>query len=372
MNELEKLIRERIVNKGPMTFEDFMEMALYHPGLGYYTSPSTEIGRSGDFYTSPHLHPIFGAMLGRQAEEMWEIMGRPSKFSFVEAGGGRGWLAKDILDHLRGKPIYDCLSYTLAELNLSMRERQENLLKEHAPKVDWIRNLNEIKPVTGLILTNELLDAFPVHLVEMREGLKEIYVILDGERLSEASMKPSTMAIAGYFEEFGISLPEGYRTEVNLRVRSWLGEAAGILKEGFILTIDYGYPVEELYTPERDRGTLLCYHKHQVNEYPLQRIGEQDITAHINFSALKEWGEALGLKNIGFTRQGPYLVALGIDELLSELLESSSDYRSELSRVKGLIMPDRMGDTHKILIQYKGTSNPALRGFGIKNQLSTL
>jgi SAM-dependent MidA family methyltransferase len=372
MNELEKLIRERIRNEGPMTFEAFMETALYHLGLGYYTSQDTEIGRSGDFYTSPHLHPVFGAMLGRQAEEMWEILGHPAKFAIVEAGGGRGWLAKDILDYLKGKPIYECLSYTLAELNHTMRERQGKLLKEYAPKVDWVRKLGDIKPVTGLILTNELLDAFPVHLVEMGECLKEIYVTLDGEELSESPGEPSTAAIAEYFEEFGIVLPEGYRTEVNLRMRDWLGEAAAILKEGFILTIDYGYPAQELYSPERDRGTLLCYHRHQVNEDPFKRISEQDITAHINFTALKKCGEAFGLKSIGFTRQGPYLVALGIDEILSELMESSPDYGREISKVKGLIMPGGMGNTHKILIQYKGKGNPILKGFSIKNQINVL
>lgn len=372
MNELEKLIRERIRNEGPMTFETFMEEALYHPGLGYYTSSDTEIGRSGDFYTSPHLHPVFGAMLGRQAEEMWEIMGSPAKFTIVEPGGGRGWLARDILDYLKGKPLYGCLSYTLAELNHALKERQGELLKEHAQKVGWVRKFGDIEPINGLILTNELLDAFPVHIVEMRENLREIYVTLDGERLSESPGELSTTAIGEYFKEFGITLPENYRTEVNLRMRNWFDEAAGILKEGFILTIDYGYPSDELYSPERDRGTLLCYHRHQVNEDPLQRIGEQDITAHINFSALKKWGEALGLRNIGFTRQGPYLVALGIDEALSELMESSTGYRSELSKVKGLIMPGGMGDSHKIFIHYRGEGTPVLKGFSIKNHVEML
>jgi SAM-dependent MidA family methyltransferase len=283
MNEIEKLIRERISNEGPMPFEAFMEVALYHPGLGYYTSPDTEIGRSGDFYTSPHLHPVFGAMIGRQAEEMWEIMGCPPEFAIVEAGGGRGWLAKDILDYLKRKPLYKCLSYTLAELNPGMRERQGDLLKEHAPRVGWVQRPGDIKPLTGLILTNELLDALPVHLVEMGEDLKEIYVTLDGESLAETSGEPSTPAIAEHLREFGISLAKGYRTEVNLRMRDWLVEAAGLLKNGFVITIDYGYPAQELYSPERDRGTLLCYHRHQVNEDPLQRTGEQDITAHINF-----------------------------------------------------------------------------------------
>lgn len=372
MDELESLIIERIRREGPITFEAFMEMALYEPGMGYYTSPQAEVGRAGDFYTSPHLHPIFGAMLGRQAEEMWETMGRPTDFRIIEAGGGRGWLAKDMLDYLGGRDIYGHLAYTLVELNPRMRERQGELLKEHSKRVGWVSALKEIEDAAGVILSNELHDALPVHLVEMRDGLKEIYISLDAESFAEAPGPPSTPALAAYFEEFGITLPEGYRTEVNLRMKDWLSEAASTLREGFIITIDYGYPARELYSPERSRGTLMCYHKHEVNEDPLVRVGRQDITAHVNFSALRKWGSELGLMSIGFTRQGPYLISLGIDEMIASLYESSPDYGREISKIKGLIMPGGMGDTHKILIQYKGRAQPSLRGFGMRNLVDSL
>lgn len=376
MSELEDLIKDRIKAKGPMTFESFMAMALYHPGLGYYASPGTEIGRAGDFYTSPHLHPIFGAMLGRQAEEMWEVMGKPSEFTIVEAGGGRGWLARDLLDHLRGRDICDSLSYVMVELNPEMKERQATLLKDHAATVEWADALETIKPITGLILTNELFDAMPVHLIEQTDGgLMEIYVSLDGDTLVESPGAPSSPSIEAHLKEFGISLPARYRTEVNLRMKEWLEAAASVLENGFLLTIDYGYPARELYMEERDRGTLLCYHRHEVNENPLINIGEQDITAHINFSAMKRWGDELGLKSLGFTRQGPYLVSLGIDEMLEELLTSSPDYQSEINKVKGLIMPGAMGDTHKVLVQYKGNIAPekiSLRGFKMRNEAGSL
>jgi len=372
MEELERIIRERILREGPITFAAFMEEALYHPGLGYYTSPDTEVGRAGDFYTSPHLHPIFGAMLGRQAEEMWGLMGRPGEFHVIESGPGRGWLAKDMLDHLRGRELYARLSYILVELNPHMRERQLGLLREHAAKTRWADSLGDIAGISGLILSNELMDALPVHMVEMRGGLKEVNVSVEGKRFVEILAPPSTPALESYFEEFGISLLEGYRAEVNLRMRGWLSEASSALKEGFVLTIDYGYPARELYAPERSRGTLMCYLRHEVNEDPLSRVGEQDITAHVNFSALKRWGEALGLKALGFARQGPYLVSLGIDEMIAGLMERSSDYEKDVSGIKGLVMPGAMGDTHKVLVQYKGSGSPELRGFSLKNQLSAL
>jgi SAM-dependent MidA family methyltransferase len=373
MVELEEHIRARIKSGGPMTFAAFMQEALYHPGLGYYTSPETEIGRAGDFYTSPHLHPLFGAMLGRQAEDMWELMGRPPGFTIVEAGGGRGWLARDMMDYLKGREIYHALAYVLVEVNPSLAERQRALLEEHSSKVTWAQDLGDISPMTGLILSNELFDAMPVHLIQIDDDeLKEIYVALEGDAFVESVASPSTPAIQEYLDEFGIRLPSGYRTEVNLAMRDWLRAASGVLKEGFILTIDYGYPAEELYLTERDRGTLLCYSGHQVNEDPLANIGGQDITAHINFSALKKWGEDLGLRSLGFTRQGPYLVALGIDEMITALVEDSPEYRSEISRIKGLIMPGGMGDTHKVLVQYRGDGDPMLRGFGMNNRLDSL
>ncbi|MGD2079652.1 MAG: SAM-dependent methyltransferase [Nitrospirota bacterium] len=372
MEELENLIRGRIQREGRITFEAFMEMALYEPGLGYYASPGAEVGRAGDFFTSPHLHPIFGAMLGLQAEEMWEALGEPRDFRLIEAGPGRGWLARDILDYLKGRELYKSLSYTLVELNPHMRKRQRELLAGHAGKVGWASSLGEIKDAAGLILTNELLDALPVHLVQMEDSLKEIYVALEGEKLVEEPGPPSDPSLESYFEEFGIHLPAGYRTEVNLRMKRWLSEAASTLGEGFLLTIDYGYPARDLYAPERDRGTLMCYRGHEVNEEPLERAGRQDITTHVNFSALKRWGEELGLRGIGFARQGPYLVSLGIDAMIAELAERSPDYAREISKVKGLIMPGGMGDTHKVLVQYRGSGSPSLRGFAMKNQIGAL
>ena len=353
-----------------------MEMALYEPELGYYNSQNTKIGRAGDFYTSSHLHPIFGMMIGKQIEEMWEIMEKPSDFQIVEMGTGAGYVCKDMLDYYKGgkeeKNIFKYIQYIIIELNPAMREQQKKLLVDYLDKIRWVASLKELNNIKGCILSNELLDAFPVHLVEMEDEIKEVFVGADGEALKEIKEKPDTNEISDYLKEFSIELPKQYRTEINLDIKKWLNEVNNALTEGFILTIDYGYPSWDYYSEDKDRGTLLCYHKHQVVEYPYQHIGEQDITAHVNFSSVKKWGEKLGINTIGFCQQGTFLMSLGIDEAIAEIHKNSSDYLFEVARIKKLILPGTMGETHKVMIQYKGNGEPKLRGFSMKNQTKNL
>jgi SAM-dependent MidA family methyltransferase len=372
VNALEKMIVNRIREEGEITFSEFMRMALYTPELGYYTSRDTEIGVSGDFYTSPHLHPVFGALIGRQAEQMWELMGRPPAFDLVEIGGGRGYLCKDMLDYLSGREIYASISCTIVEKNPHMAERQRDLLSGHGETVRWAGSAGELEDIRGCVLSNEVLDAMPVHIVLMEDELKEVYVTLDGDRIAETVGPLSDPALAGYFDEFNIVLPEGYRTEINLALRDWIEEVSHMLSRGFLLTIDYGHAACEYYGEERDRGTLLCYHMHRAGENPYANVGGQDITAHANFSALKKWGESLGLRCVGYCRQGPFLVSLGIDEMMAELHEGPSASGLETARIKGLILPGGMGDSHKVMVQYRGEDEPDLRGFGISNRMGRL
>lgn len=394
MNPLQQKIIQKIKSEGPITFKAFMEIALYEPDLGYYTSQNTKIGKAGDFYTSSHLHPIFGAMIGKQTEEMWEIMGKPSVFQIIEIGSGAGYLCKDMLDYFKGvkgsrvhpsqcygewnqgaskeKEIYKHLQYSIVELNPAMRENQKSLLSDFSDKVRWASSIRELSNIRGCFLSNELLDSFPVHLIEMEDEIKEIFVSAEGERLIEIKGKPSTDEILSYLKEFSIELQKGYRTEINLQIKDWLNEVNNALTDGFILTIDYGYPARDYYSEDRNRGTLLCYHKHQVTEDPYQNIGEQDITAHVNFSSVKKWGEELGIKTIGFCQQGTFLISLGIDEAIAEIYKNSPDYLFEVAKIKGLILPGTMGETHKVMIQYKGKGEPELKGFSIKNQKAKL
>ena len=383
MNPLQQKIIEKIKKEGPVTFRTFMEMALYEPELGYYTSQKTRIGKSGDFYTSSHLHPAFGIMIGKQIEEMWEVMGRPSAFQIVEMGSGAGYLCKDILEYYRGlgigglgleREIIKNLQYVIVELNPLMRESQKNLLYEFSDKVRWVSSIKELSAIRGCILSNELLDAFSVHIIEMNDEIEEIFVSTDNEKLTEIKGAPSTSGITDYLKEFSIELEKGHRTEINLEIKKWLSEINRALTEGFILTIDYGYSSEDYYSEDRNRGTMLCYHEHQVTEGPYQNIGKQDITAHVNFSSLKKWGDELSINTIGFCLQGTFLVSLGIDEVIAEIhkIHKNSDYPFEVARIKKLILPGTMGETHKVIIQYKGCRKPALRGFAIKNQMREL
>ena len=368
MNPLERKIAGKIKDEGPISFETFMKMALYEPGLGYYSSDRIEIGKAGDYYTSQHLHPVFGAMLGKQLEEMWKIMGRPSVFYAVEPGAGEGYMCHDILQFLNDKDIYAALNYVIVEPHPFMKGKQKKLLDRYTDKIAWSSSLKELKEFKGCILSNVLFDAFPVHLIEMEDELKEIYVAAENDLFTELRLPPGTQALAGYLEEFSIQLPPGFRTEINLGIKDWLREAGEVLSEGFILTIDYGHPAREYYSEERNRGALLCYHKHQLSENPYQYVGEQDITAHVNFSSVKKWGEEYGFKTLGFCSQGAYLVSLGIDEIIAELYRNSKDYLFELAKIKRLILPGTIGETHKVLIQHKGAVVPELSGFKIKNQ----
>jgi SAM-dependent MidA family methyltransferase len=373
MNSLEQLIRKRIATDGPMSFRDFMAAALYEPGMGYYMRDDTEIGAGGDFYTSPHAHPVFGAMLARQAEECWELMGKPREFKVLEAGSGRGFLALDMLDYLKGRDLYERISYLIVELNPGLEARQRDLLKGHLNIVSWHRDMESAGQVRGIILTNELLDALSVHLVVMQEELREIYVALAGESLIETPGPLSDPAVGEYLKVFGAELVEGMRSEVHLAMKDWLSEAAEALVEGFLLTIDYGLPADQYYSVDRPQGTLLCYHRHRAHEDFLINPGSQDITAHVNFSALKRWGESLGLSTLGFTRQGPYLVSLGIDEVITEWYAESGGPGRDLSKIQNLIMAGTMGDTHKVMLQCtEGLEGAAPRGFKLKNQLASL
>jgi SAM-dependent MidA family methyltransferase len=372
MNALKKKIIEQINRTGPLPFDRFMEMALYEPGLGYYASERTEIGKKGDFYTSQYVHSIFGMMIGRQIEEMWEMTGKPDVFYIIEPGAGAAYLCSDVLGYLNNRNLVDRFIYIILEKNAHIKKRQQRLLNKYSDRVRWVSSLGEINSMKGCVFSNELLDAFPVKVIERTDELREVYVTCDREEIAEKPGRLSTEKISEYFNDFGIELPRIYRTEVNLRIRDWLLEVSNTLSEGFILTIDYGYPAMDYYSEERNRGTLLCYYKHQYHENPYQFIGLQDITAHVNFSSVKKWGEECGFKTLGFCQQGTYLVSLGIDEMIQKLPQDSKEYLFEIAKIKKLILPGTLGETHKVMVQYKGNAIPELRGFSIKNQKDKL
>ena len=353
---LSELIIEKIRQSGAISFRDFMEMALYYPGLGYYTSTRQKIGKTGDYYTSPNLSPAFGEMLGRQIEEMWQILGK-NEFTVVEMGAGTGLLSGDVHTYLSKNPeLNHDLNYCIIEKSPAMREEQKKRLGE---KVSWFDSLEELGKMRGCIFSNEVVDAFPVHQVVMEEELMEICVDYS-DRFYE-TLRPASSELKDYLAEMGVVLPQGYRTEINLDAIKWIGEIASILTKGFVITIDYGYPSWELYQDYRNSGTLMCYYRHTASDNPYVHIGEQDITSHVNFSALARWGNKNGLQLCGFTDQVHFLLGLGIEEYMKKLQEiDQRNSIKEMLAVKTLLM--EMGETFKILIQRKGLTCKELSG----------
>ncbi|GEP96156.1 class I SAM-dependent methyltransferase [Chitinophaga cymbidii] len=358
--QLSEIIKEKISRNGPIAFRDFMEMALYYPQLGYYTSERNKIGAKGDYYTSTNLTAVFGAMIGRQLEEMWDLTGREA-FTIVEYGAGTGALCHDLLNYLKNNPpFYDRLQYCIIEKSSSMRKRERAHL---SGKVDWYDSIADIGKFTGCVLSNELLDNFSVHEVVMDDELMEVFVgYQDG---FFELLRPASEALKDYLKQLQIILPKGFRTEINLQAIDWIREIAQSLEKGFVLTIDYGYPSAELYREYRCRGTLMCYHGHQVNDDPYHHIGEQDITAHVNFSALNHWGLKNGLECCGFTEQGYFLRSLGLMDYL-RMLEQNAVNNSFASPEKAIAIHSLLNDIGaklKIFVQRKGDIQKELAGF---------
>ncbi|AJE04329.1 class I SAM-dependent methyltransferase [Geobacter pickeringii] len=367
---LRGVIRKRILEKGRIPFVEFMTACLYEPGLGYYTSPGRKVGAEGDFYTSINVHRVFGRLIAREICRMWEVMGCPASFDAVEVGAGHGQLAKDVLDAIRelNAEFYELLSFRLVEAEPSLAEVQRTLLADHLPRLSWSppADLAEGRlRFTGCLYSNELIDSFPVHLVEMTPaGVREVFVVADGDRFAEVLEPPSTPELEGYLARLGITLDPGHRAEINLNALRWLGSVATALERGFVLTIDYGYLAPELYGPMRRNGTLLCYWRHTIEEDLYVRVGRQDMTSHVDFTSLMAEGEALGLKKAWYGEQYRFLVAAGMMEEMMAL-EAAATTEEERLRIrltlKKLVLPEGgMGDTFKVLVQAKGVENPRL------------
>jgi SAM-dependent MidA family methyltransferase len=369
---LKTAILSVIKEKGPIPFVRFMERCLYHPQYGYYQAGRARIGKEGDFYTSPSVHPLFGRLLARQLLQMSEILGG-NLFDVVEFGGGKGFLCQDILDWSKqnAPSFYHRIKYSLLETSPCFREEQAGRLAGEIArgKVSWIdpeRFKEERNWIVGCILSNEVLDAFPVHRVSVQQGsLRELYVAEDDGEFAEQWGELSDPRLASYFDSLPFSLAEGQKAEVNLLSLEWMQGAARNLRRGFVLTIDYGYPAHDLYSPHRSEGTLLCYRRHRVSENPYDTPGEQDITSHVDFSRLIEAGEQEGLRLTGLVPQYRFLFGLGLVTELESLAGSTSEpeaLRARLS-IKHLIEPETgMGEVFKVLVQHKGIEKPDLDG----------
>ncbi|PSF36634.1 hypothetical protein C7H19_13220 [Aphanothece hegewaldii CCALA 016] len=351
-----------------ITFADYMNTVLYHPEYGYYSSKSNKIGNQGDFFTSSSLCADFGELLANQFLEMWEKLDYPTQFTLVEMGAGTGVLADDILNIIKTNysDFYEALNYIIIETSFGLIEQQKEKLAEHDFKISW-KTWEEIEnnSIIGCFFSNELVDAFPVHQVIVKSGkIKEIYITFSDKNqdiLAEKIDNLSTSELEKYFQLIDIDLlskdyPDGYRTEVNLKALSWLETISNKLKQGYLLTIDYGYTAQKYYNPQRYQGTLKCYYQHRHHDNPYINIGQQDITAHVDFTALEKYGKLCGLEKLGFTQQGLFLMALGLGDRLSSLSSGEYDLQTILSRrdaLHQLLDPTGLGG-FGVLVQSKG------------------
>ena len=350
-----------------MTVAAFMDAALYDPDIGYYARAPQRSGRAGDFFTSVDVGPLFGELLESQIVEMNDILNsefRIPNFDLVEAGAGNGRLAADILRAARRRDpgLYQRTRLHLVEASPSARAAHGRTLGDMAERLAT-SSADLPDAFEGVLVANELLDAFPVHQVVMRDGaLREVYVDA-GLRTVEGPL--STPALRRYLERVDASLEDGWRVEVNLRALDWVAQAASRLRRGFILLLDYGHDARELYSASHATGTLTTFSAHSMSgpdrtqavDRPawLERPGEQDITAHVDFTSVRAAAEAAGLTTIGLLDQTYFL--LGIVSALGP-----DDLAGAERALTTLVMPGGLGSTHKVLILGKDVGAPALRG----------
>ncbi len=365
MTPLAPLLAERIRRFGPITFAEYMRECLYHPVHGYYSQP--EARRFSDYYTSVDVHPIFGRLLARQFAEMWQQLDRPREFLLIEAAAGTGRLAGHILEFAQAQlpDFFKALNYVAVERSpVRCDQLARHLFRFiQAGKCRASIEIPARIPV-GCVFSNELLDALPVHRVlQQRGALREIFVTTDGKVFSEVPQSLSGNAIADYFAALQITLEEGQLAEAGLEACDWIGEIARRLDRGFVLTIDYGHEASDLFDARHRSGTVLSYSKHQVSNNLYAAPGEQDLTAHVNFTALRQWGARQGLETLGLVTQTAFLLALGkgndFEDLYDPGMDESARLRARL-QLKTLIYPEGLGERFHVLLQQKNVPNSQL------------
>lgn len=406
MTDLERLISAEIARTGPITFARFMELALYHPRLGYYAGGGVgrePLGWEGDYFTSGDVTPLWGWAVARQLHQMWELLDRPATFDVLEPGAGRGLLAVEVWRYAleRAPDWAAALRYTLADrapAGSPLRAARERRLTAALAAlgtppegVRWVDDLATVfarRSLVGVVVANELVDALPVHVVVKRgDALDEVYVGLDaaGDRLVEVLAPPSSPAVAEYLDRFGApwrDFSDGWRAEVCLAAEQWLRTIGVLVQHEFLLTIDYGDTARRLYTRDRRRGTLMVYTQHQLGDRPLARPGEQDLTTHVNFSALAAAGRHAGLRTIGLTTQATLLERQGIRaeaEAVAArrfpLVESAShtgqgalDYlrRGSLRAAVGILLDPQGLGGFKVLLQHRRVPGAGKRLIGMR------
>jgi SAM-dependent MidA family methyltransferase len=352
---VDQIKAEMAANNGLIPFNRFMDLCLYAPGLGYYSAGLSKFGEDGDFVTAPEISPLFSRCLARQCAEVGG--------DILEFGAGRGVMAADILLELKEQ---GCLPdhYFILELSADLKQRQQAMIQDKAPdlfeRVVWLEQLPD--SFSGMVLANEVLDAMPVHVFNIKDDkIGEQYVALEGDQFVWQTGDASSDELHAQVKQIKTEqeLPQGYVSEINLSLTGWINSIAGIMKKGAVLLIDYGYPCHEYYHPQRSSGTLMCHYQHRAHDNPLVWPGLQDITAHVDFTAVAEASVDAGLSVDGFVTQAHFLMNAGIEQLMASCLQDPVEMNQQIKR---LILPDAMGEMFKVMCLSKET-DVSLSGF---------
>jgi SAM-dependent MidA family methyltransferase len=365
---MQRLREEMAAAGGAIAFDRFMELALYAPGLGYYVAGTQKFGEHGDFITAPELGSLFARCLARPCRSLLAELGGGD---ILEAGAGSGALAADLLLELESLGRLP-ERYLILELGAELRTRQNETVKRRAPhligRVHWLDDL----PVNfrGVVLANEVLDAMPVTRFKVTQnGVNELYVAWENQGLVWQE-RPANASLRERVEP--LRLAPGYTSEINLRAEAWVRRVADSLEQGAMLLIDYGFPRAEFYHPQRAQGTLMCHYRHQTHDDPLRLAGLQDITAHVDFSAIAEAGVDAGLALLGYTSQAAFLLGCGLEQVMAA--SDPNDVRAHLAltqQIKKLTLPHEMGELFKVLALGRGVREP-LPGFTLQDRRGRL
>jgi SAM-dependent MidA family methyltransferase len=343
-----QILHTFLAEQHELPFVEFMQLALYAPDEGYYSSGLQKLGKQGDFITAPELTPLFGQTLANQCQQIMSILDSPVLFEF---GAGSGRLCVDILSHLNN---LNCLpeSYCILEVSANLRHRQQILIQNRIPhlahKVQWLERWPKT-PFNGIVIANEVLDAMPVHrFMQTDNGIMESYITLNEQNQLTEIFKPSqNKRLLAYINEHTVLKPP-YLSEANLFLDDWLVNIYHMLDQGLVLLLDYGFPRHEYYHPDRNQGTLMCHYQHHSHPNPLLHPGEQDITAHVDFTHVAEAGHQAGFHIAGYTNLASFLLANGLLSLVNELNNKCEQFQAKQT-IKQLTQPSEMGELFKVI-----------------------
>ncbi len=353
---------------GRLPFDRFMELCLYAPGLGYYVAGTRKFGEEGDFVTAPELSTIFPRCLARQCAQ---VLADIARGDLLEFGAGTGTMAAGILAELE---LLDALPehYLILEVSPDLRLRQQETLEAKIPhlqhKVQWLESM-PTPGFKGVILANEVLDAMPVQRFRFEAGkVCEQFVGMQGEEFVLYWDDPVTPGLAESVAELNLDMADGFESELNLRALHWIHELGQLMKSGAVLLVDYGYPRAEYYHPQRSAGTLMCYYRHRAHSDPLLLPGLQDITAHVDFTAIAETGLKAGFELGGYCTQSFFLMSSGLEDIMAASDPDDVETHMQLvQEIRRLTLPTGMGEQFKVMGLTKGMEQP-LMGFGMRDQ----